>query len=94
MKYISQESVQGLRKPQAILFDMDGILVDSEALHWQTVLDVLRDYLGERAPQLAQRVGWGDEELWRERNERSQLNKDPLHLMAERGRKAMKALSE
>lgn len=62
-----------LTLPEAIFFDMDGILVDSEALHWESVGDVLSDQLGTHAPRLPPRIGWGDYELWAELKEKYEL---------------------
>ena len=53
-----KKSSNTVDSPKAIFFDMDGVLVDSEALHWESVHQVLRKYLGSQAPQLEPRVGW------------------------------------
>jgi len=55
------------RRPAAVICDMDGVLVDSEALHWRSVVLVL-DALGAlaRRPAPPPRVGWGDRALWEE----------------------------
>lgn len=54
-------------KIRAILCDMDGVLVDSEVLHWESVHDVLRAHkaLGSQE-RLIPRIGWGDHALWEE----------------------------
>ena len=80
--------------PKAIFFDMDGILVDSEALHWESVHRVLRNYLGSQTPQLEQRVGWGDLELWEELINRYNLPSDPSTLTQERGQIALNLLKQ
>ena len=84
---------QRLIAPQALLFDMDGVLVDSEDLHWQTVGDVLRVHLGVQAPSLAPRIGWGDHELWEELRSRFQLKATAVELTSERNLCALKRLS-
>ncbi len=91
---MNQETLQNLSLPKAIFFDMDGILVDSEALHWESVHEVLKKHLGSQAPKLAERVGWGDHELWRELIETYSLNGTPSSLTEERGRIAVKLLSD
>ena len=48
--------------PLAILSDMDGVLVDSEELHWMSAVTVLRRFVPDAAPP--QERGWGDQELW------------------------------
>ena len=80
--------------PKAIFFDMDGILVDSEALHWESVHRVLINHLGSQAPQLEQRVGWGDIELWEELIYSYGLPSDPISLTQERGQIALELLRE
>lgn len=80
-------------RPKAILFDMDGVLVDSEALHWESVRDVLHDHLGDQAPELEPRVGWGDHELWEELISEYPLSGTPLSLTAEREQHAVRRLT-
>ena len=48
--------------PLAILSDMDGVLVDSEELHWMSAVTVLRRFVPDAAPP--QERGWGDRDLW------------------------------
>ena len=82
-----------MRRPKAIFFDMDGVLVDSEALHWESVLEVLKIHLGNEAPLLPQRIGWGDEDLWKELADQYALKGDSKSLTQERGRLAMISLA-
>ena len=89
-----KKAPRSIDPPKALFFDMDGILVDSEALHWESVHRVLRNYLGSQAPQLEQRVGWGDLELWEELISYYDLPKDPITLTQERGQIALDLLRE
>ena len=58
---------KGLSLPRAILCDMDGVLVDSEHLHWHSVLLTLQKVLNQSTlPQLPLRIGWNDTQLWQE----------------------------
>ena len=82
-----------LKPPRALLFDMDGVLVDSEALHWDTVGDVLRDHLGVDAPSLPPRIGWGDHDLWGELRDQFNLKGTVIELTEERGLWAIKRLA-
>ena len=82
-----------LKRPHALLLDMDGVLVDSEALHWETVMDVLRAHLSDQVPYLKPRIGWGDDELWTELRDRFDLEASVVDLTTERGRYALKRLA-
>ena len=73
-----------LEAPLAFLSDMDGMLVDSEALHWESVHDTLDDLLGPNAPRLASRIGWSDTELWSELKETYALPLTIAELIARR----------
>lgn len=81
-------------RPEAIFFDMDGVLVDSEELHWETVQDVLRARLGESAPRLPARIGWGDVALWSELKVTYSLEASVQSLIDERDEWAIKRLKE
>ena len=62
---------------------MDGVLVDSEALHWKSVLEVLRIQMNlQEAPSIEPRIGWGDIALWTEFKERYMLQPTPKELTA------------
>ena len=50
-------------RPLAILSDMDGVLVDSEQLHWESALEILQHFVPHARP--AEERGWGDHSLWR-----------------------------
>lgn len=74
-----------LRRPAAVICDMDGVLVDSEELHWRSVELVLGD-LGAlaRHPAPPPRVGWGDHALWEEFRQTYSLAPSALELTARR----------
>ena len=72
---------------------MDGVLIDSEALHWESVGDVLQRELGDDAPQLPPRIGWSDQELWPELRERWDLQPSVSELIRARARYAAQRLS-
>jgi len=78
---------------KAILCDMDGVLVDSEALHWETVHDVLHELgalrEGERLPE---QIGWGDHELWAVQRARYALSQSAEELTSLRAQHAERRL--
>ena len=82
-------------QPAVILCDMDGVLVDSEALHWESVHDVLLA-LGviSSTERLPERIGWGDEALWTELKRRYQLSESPTALTELRAERAERRLCE
>ena len=86
--------LNSLQRPRAILFDMDGVLVDSEELHWSSVLLLLQKKLGQKAPSLEPRVGWGDEALWSELIASYSLEGTPRSLTIERGLLALQLLKQ
>lgn len=54
--------------PQAVIFDLDGVLLDSEPLHHQAVNAVLAED-GQRplsVAEYARYLGRTDEDLWRD----------------------------
>jgi len=55
-----------MRQVRAVIFDMDGVLVDSEPRHEQAFLDVVREIgYGDRlALRFADYIGRTDQELW------------------------------
>ena len=50
-------------RPLAILSDMDGVLVDSERLHWESALEILHHFAPHARP--TEERGWDDRSLWR-----------------------------
>jgi beta-phosphoglucomutase-like phosphatase (HAD superfamily) len=72
---------------KAIICDMDGVLVDSEEMHWQTVLTLLKQHAPPSLlTQLPEpQVGWDDRRIWEDLKEQYQLNPsvDELILMRE-----------
>ena len=68
------DSSHSLSSPLAILCDMDGVLVDSEQLHWDSVLLTVQHILNQSSqPTLPLRIGWDDTQLWQELKETYQL---------------------
>ena len=57
-----------MRPFRAVIFDMDGVIVDSEPRHEQAFLEVVRDLgYGERpGVEFGDYVGRSDQELWRD----------------------------
>ena len=57
-----------MRQVQAIIFDMDGVIVDSEPRHERAFLEVVREIgYGDRlALRFADYIGRSDQELWQD----------------------------
>jgi HAD superfamily hydrolase (TIGR01509 family) len=55
-----------MRQVQAIIFDMDGVIVDSESRHERAFLEVVRDigYADQFDLCVADYIGRSDQELW------------------------------
>lgn len=70
--------------PKAIFFDMDGVLVDSENVHWESV-QVLLDQLSiPKSKQPSQRTGWQDDAFWQEMKETFLLKEEVSTLVNRR----------
>lgn len=52
--------------PAAILFDMDGTLLDSEHLHWDSAMEVIAKFRRKEspAPRIQDWIGWNETEFW------------------------------
>lgn len=52
--------------PAAVLFDMDGTLLDSEHLHWDSAMEVIAEYRRREAPapRIHDWIGWNETEFW------------------------------
>lgn len=46
-----------------VIFDLDGVLLDSEPIHIRSIEEILRRY-GAQAPDLAGNVGKSSEDMW------------------------------
>ena len=57
-----------MRPVQAIIFDMDGVIVDSEPHHERAFMDVVREigYGGKFDLRFADYVGRSDLEMWKD----------------------------
>ncbi|MEM7248923.1 MAG: HAD family phosphatase [Acidobacteriota bacterium] len=74
-----------LRPPAAVLFDLDGTLVDSEPLHLQAQLVVMERRgasMGE--DEFSEFIGWAEEPFWTEMCRRYRLDASPRELAEER----------
>lgn len=52
--------------PAAVLFDMDGTLLDSEHLHWDSAMEVIAEHRRKEAPapRIQDWIGWNESEFW------------------------------
>lgn len=52
--------------PDAILFDMDGTLLDSEHLHWESAMAIIAEHRQREAPapQIKDWIGWNESIFW------------------------------
>jgi len=57
-----------MRQVQAIIFDMDGVIVDSEARHERAFLEVIREigYADKLQMRFADYIGRSDQVLWKD----------------------------
>jgi HAD superfamily hydrolase (TIGR01509 family) len=52
--------------PDAVLFDMDGTLLDSEQLHWESAMQIIAEHRQREAPAplLQDWIGWNESTFW------------------------------
>jgi HAD superfamily hydrolase (TIGR01509 family) len=52
--------------PDAVLFDMDGTLLDSEHLHWESAMEIIADHRQHEAPAplVQDWLGWNESHFW------------------------------
>jgi beta-phosphoglucomutase-like phosphatase (HAD superfamily) len=55
-----------MRQVRAVIFDMDGVIVDSEPLHERAFLDVVREigFADKLALRFADYIGRSDQDMW------------------------------
>lgn len=71
--------------PAALLLDLDGTLVDTEHLHFETALEVLARHGASMAPEeLLPYVGWAELPFWEELKRRHALAPPAIELLGER----------
>jgi HAD superfamily hydrolase (TIGR01509 family) len=68
-----------------LLLDLDGTLVDTEHLHFQTAMDVLaREGVGMRAEEFLPYVGWAELPFWQDLKRRFNLRPAAEDLLLQR----------
>lgn len=72
-----------MNKPTAILFDMDGLMVDSESTRAESFKKIIRKYGGEVKEKIPQVIGVRVLDNWIILKERYGLKEDPVKLMKE-----------
>lgn len=71
--------------PAALLLDLDGTLVDTEHLHFETALEVIGRHGGRmRAEELLPYVGWAELPFWEDLKRRLGLAAPALELLGQR----------
>jgi HAD superfamily hydrolase (TIGR01509 family) len=80
---------------QGVLFDLDGTLVDSEHLHYDSTLTVLERY-GEHLPlnEFNGYIGWSERPFWESLRGRFNLPQTPDELAAERSKVLLELLQQ
>jgi HAD superfamily hydrolase (TIGR01509 family) len=90
-----QDADPSLRTPRGLLFDLDGTLVDSEHLHYESTAAVLALRGVEMAPaQYDMYVGWAERDCWVSINRRFGLGLDPDEAVIERNEAYVSLLRE
>jgi len=80
---------------QAVIFDMDGVIVDSEAMHVKIERDLLKKYGGKIEPHyLEQFSGTTDSFFWKSIIEKFDLNVTAKQLSAEKDKIVMSKLKD
>ncbi len=73
--------------PSALLLDLDGTLVDTEGLHFESALSVLDDFGVAMAPaEFEPYIGWAEVPFWEDLVRRFALPASPAELLERRTR--------
>src|SRR3989344_5218414 len=72
-----------MEKPTAILFDMDGLMIDSESTRAESFKRIIRKYGGNAKESIPQVIGVIVFDNWKIMKERYGLAEDPEKLMEE-----------
>jgi HAD superfamily hydrolase (TIGR01509 family) len=68
---------------RALIFDMDGVIIDSEPVHIQLTLDVLKDVgVTPRDEEIYEFIGVRNEEMWDTLKKRHGINESVEELLA------------
>lgn len=79
---------------KAVIFDMDGVLVNSEPCHEQAFLKVVEEigFAGKHGLHFSDYVGRSDKELWADFTSRNQPGQSPEQLLAMKSSRVIEVL--
>src|SRR3989344_2116141 len=72
-----------MKRPTAILFDMDGLMLDSESTRAESFKRIIRRHSGDVKEDIPQLIGVRVLDNWKIMKERYGLTEDPEKLMEE-----------
>jgi HAD superfamily hydrolase (TIGR01509 family) len=84
-----------MRQVQAIIFDMDGVIVDSEARHERAFLEIVRQigYADKLQTRFADYIGRSDKLLWKDFVARYKPSQTAAELLAMKSRLVVEMIS-